>query len=303
MLNIDINYINSVLERCNQTLRLDTVEFKHRRCIIMSFNNKYEIRYANIRNKFLHNIEHADELITFNSKFFDMRYSLNVEDVEKINEAYYWYYTYKGLNSPNKYRWGKGHVPVNKGVKGGVGWSRGLNKTNDVRFAKMSEDRKGSKNPMFGVPYTEEKKQKQSEHMKNMIETGQFTPKTENRLSRWKVVYNEMYFRSSWELAFYYINKDCLYEKIRLRYFDTVKNKERIYIVDFVDENKKILYEVRPKSLQKNMTDKLVSVDKYTQENGYSFVFIDEDYIKTIKPKIEISDLPDDVKEKIRKVK
>lgn len=302
---LEINYINEVLERCNQKLRLDKVEVgsRNKRQIIYYFNNNFTITLAEYRIRFEDAIQKADELIAFNSQFFDIRYSNDEEAVVKLNKEYYWYYTYKGLNSPNKHRFPKGHIPVNKGVKGGVGWSRGLNKTNDSRFAKLSEDRMGDKNPMFGVKQSPENKQNKSEHMKNLIESGQFTPKTENRLNRWKTVYDNKQFRSSWEACFYFLNKTFFYEKVRIRYFDTVKNKERVYIVDFVDENNKILYEIRPKSLQSKMKDKLVAVDKYIKENGYTFKFIDEDYIRTMKPLIESSDLPEDVKIKIRKVK
>jgi hypothetical protein len=300
---LEINFINEVLEKFNQNLRLVKIVTKNTRHITHYFNNDFEIRYASDRRMFENYINNADDMMNFNSRFFDIRYSNDEIAVENIKKEYYWYYTRKGLNSPGHYKFPKGYVPVNKGIKGGVGWSRGLNKTNDSRFAKMSEDRKGDKNPMFGTTYSEEDRTKKSIHMKNIIEAGTFTPKTENRLSRWKAEYDGKVFRSSWEACFYFLNNHCEYEKVRIRYYDTNKNKERIYIVDFVDEINKILYEVRPKNLQHNMTDKLIAADKYMNSHGYTFKFIDEDYIRSVKSLIESSDLSEDIKKKIRKLK
>lgn len=300
---IDIETINNLLTKYNQDLQITSIVKRNIRSIKIYFNNGFEILYKKYIKIFIHNINNIEELVLFNSKFFDIRYSTDIEKIETLNKDYKTYYSKKGCASLKASGKLKGKIPPNKGKTGGIGWSRGLNKTNDPRFLKLSEDRKGKNNPMFGTIRSEEDKQQKSRHMKEIIESGKFTPKTENRLNRWKAEYKGKTFRSSWELCFYYLNPECFYEKLRLRYYDNKKQKDRIYIVDFVDEINKIIYEVRPKTLQHTMTDKMVSVNKYMSDNNYTFKFIDEDYIKSVKNLIEQSDICDDIKQKIMKVK
>ena len=76
------------------------------------------------------------------------------------------------------------------------------------------------------------------------------------------------------------INKiTLLYEKIRIPYF--YKNNLHNYIVDFVDLNNKILYEIKPNSARFS-NEKNIIKEKYANEwsliNGYNYNVISDDW-------------------------
>jgi endogenous inhibitor of DNA gyrase (YacG/DUF329 family) len=133
--------------------------------------------------------------------------------------------------------------------------------------------------------FNENKNKKQSEKMKDLIKEGKFTPNITNSWANSKITINfkniDYCFRSTWEAIFFIIyDKQILYEKIRIPYVHEGKVKN--YITDFVDENSKIIFEVKPKSQQNNSKNKLKEnfAKKWCEKNGYSYVFIDEDYLK-----------------------
>lgn len=178
-------------------------------------------------------------------------------------------------------------IPWNKGKKGvQVGWCKGLNKNNDVRLAKLSEDRKGMKNPFYtnkdhpGV-FLESTRHKQSQTLKKRILDGSFTPNTQNRNTHWKLSFRSKKFRSSWEVCFYALTDGYEYEKLRLKYYDSQQNKERIVIIDFVNHVAKTLVEVKPVRIQsdQNSRDKMKSVNEWALNNGYSVSIVDENWI------------------------
>lgn len=55
---------------------------------------------------------------------------------------------------------------MHKFPKGQTPWNKGLTAEIDERLKKISEERKGEKNPMFGNKYTEEERKKRSETQK-----------------------------------------------------------------------------------------------------------------------------------------
>lgn len=137
-------------------------------------------------------------------------------------------------------------------------------------------------------PYNEHTGNLISKKLKERIATGTFTPCIINSLTRKAISISEYpnnKFRSSWELAFWYLNKDALdyassFEKLRIQYFSTVKNKNRTYIVDFIDMVNKIVYEIKPSSKvdDEEVQNKLTSLEKWCNINKYSLQIIDETY-------------------------
>lgn len=133
---------------------------------------------------------------------------------------------------------------------------------------------------------TPEQRAKQSEQVKQRILNGEFTPKTTNRLNHSRIKYDGHSFRSSWELAFYKDMKakgvNIEYETLRVAY--KFNGKNHVYITDFVDCDKKIVYEVKPKRLvedPKTMAKEQAAIE-WCKENGYTFEYIHEDYINEL---------------------
>jgi len=131
-------------------------------------------------------------------------------------------------------------------------------------------------------------REKQSNTMKQLIKDGKYTPNSNNRLTHKTIEYNELKFRSSWELIFYKHQKNVLhnelgYEELRLEYYDTEMQKNRVYITDFIDHANKILYEVKPSSLIEDNNDKEISAVSWCDAHGYKYVYITETYIDAVR--------------------
>jgi hypothetical protein len=125
---------------------------------------------------------------------------------------------------------------------------------------------------------------KQSNNMKMKILNGEFTPKSENYLLFGMINfrYNDEIrsVRSLWELIYWLQNKDLQYEKIRVKYYDSQTQKEKIYITDFYDEKTNTIVEIKPSKYQNvNFYDK----KKATIEQGYNFIVVDEAYFNKCK--------------------
>ena len=120
--------------------------------------------------------------------------------------------------------------------------------------------------------------------IKQKIADGSWTPCVTNSWAnsrvKLKVEGTDYEFRSTWEALFWVLNQHLEYEKIRVPYFDTVKQKQRTYITDFYDKENKTIYEVKPNSNRKlqNVIDKETSALIYTKTNGMEYVFITECY-------------------------
>lgn len=133
----------------------------------------------------------------------------------------------------------------------------------------------------------ENSRKKQSETMKKKILDNEFTPRVNwRKTSKIKIVIDEktFLFRSMWE-AVYYVTirnmtgQDLEYETIRIPY--EYQDKKRVYIVDFFSKESRSLIEVRPKCRQQN-NDKEISkfeaAKMWAKDNGYNFIFIDEEW-------------------------
>jgi len=122
---------------------------------------------------------------------------------------------------------------------------------------------------------TEEIKLNQSILMKKRILDG-YTPPVTNTFCNSRVYINGIPFRSTWEGFFYLKNKDTniQYEKIKIEYFDSIKNKNRVYITDFLIDN--TIYEIKPedRTQKQNNLDKEKALIKWCDNNGYMYKLI-----------------------------
>ena len=121
--------------------------------------------------------------------------------------------------------------------------------------------------------------------MKEKIKNGTFTPNITNSWSRSKISLlinnKEVNYRSSWEAFFHLCNTDLEYEKLRIEY-EHGGNKHN-YIVDFVDNINKIVYEIKPDRCR---TIKLVVVKElvlknWAELNYYKHIIIGNEWFKT----------------------
>lgn len=118
---------------------------------------------------------------------------------------------------------------------------------------------------------------KQSATMKTKIANGSFTPPITNSWTHWSAYANKngvtKRFRSSWEAAFWLLT-DFEYEKIRVPY--NYQGKERVYIVDFVDSAKNVIFEIKPDSIRNTGVNKtkFEAATAWAKQNNYTFEII-----------------------------
>lgn len=165
----------------------------------------------------------------------------------------------------------KGHIP----------WNKGLTKKDDARLLKMSKERTGDNNLMSwkNHPDRGDELLRQSETMKKKIANGEFTPQCANRLTHKMLKYNNLSFRSSWEVIFYYLNRDkkLEYESLRIPY--TLNGVKHTYIADFYDPDTNTIYEVKPdRIMYKQKPEKNEAIKNSCIEKGYKFVHIGDEW-------------------------
>jgi len=142
----------------------------------------------------------------------------------------------------------------------------------------------------------------QSKLIKERIKNGEFTPNITNSWchSMCKInINNELKnVRSTWEAFFYLVNPTLLYEKIRIPYI--YNNEQHSYIVDFIDEQNKILYEIKPKSEKYKLKNKIKKQNalNWCIINNYIYKSIDNDWFKDNYSKYKhlIKNQPDELK-------
>ena len=149
--------------------------------------------------------------------------------------------------------------------------------------------------------------------MKNYIKSGRWTPAITNSWCHSKIqlkylLNNQVIsknVRSSWEAFFQLLNPNLEYESLRIPYYDTEHKITRNYIVDFIDNENKIVYEVKPyrcKSKQSNI-DKFNALEEWCKTNDYKMNIITEDYFQQHIFKISyLQYMEDDQKEKLLKL-
>lgn len=168
------------------------------------------------------------------------------------------------------------------------GWKRGWAKTCciecEIRWA--SKRQTGDKNTSHRMT-TETKnamKDKMSRIMKEKILNGKFTPKSENYKTFGMIEFQHndtvRKVRSLWELLFWIENENLEYEKIRVEYFDSLENRNRVYITDFYDSEKNEIIEIKPTKFQ---DVKFEDKKRACEEKGYSFRVLNEKYFSKFK--------------------
>jgi hypothetical protein len=92
--------------------------------------------------------------------------------------------------------------------------------------------------------------ERSSQKMKQKILSGEFTPRTQNRLTH-KRLHSEITgikkYRSNWEVKYHEAYPHLLYEYLRIPY--VFNNVQHIYIVDFWDPDKRTAIEIKPFSM------------------------------------------------------
>ena len=152
-------------------------------------------------------------------------------------------------------------------------------------------------------------KEKLSNKLKNAIKNGKFTPNVTNSWchSKISIGINEtqkISVRSSWEALFLLLNKEknLCYENIRIPYFSPKYKKDRIYIVDFCDLDKHILYEIKPISKVNDLenAEKEKAAKKWAELHNYQYKIITENYFNDKEFKLSLLKYTDDkYKEKL----
>lgn len=129
---------------------------------------------------------------------------------------------------------------------------------------------------------------KNSEKMKLNIKEGRFMPNITNSWSKSRcdisIIRNSevvnLKTRSSWEAYFQIYNPNLLYEKLIIPY--KFKKEEHNYIVDFVDHDNKIIYEIKPNSTSHDK--KNLAKERYAKKwciyNGYKYIMIKNRWFK-----------------------
>lgn len=163
-----------------------------------------------------------------------------------------------------------------------VGISNFLKTPRGQKYLKsLSVSRRGKNNPIHrqSIEVKERSRKKQSETIKQKIKNGEFTPCITNSWCHSRVEVNGIPFRSCWEAVFYILNPHLKYEKIRIPYIDCSGNC-KVYIVDFVDDENKIIYEIKPNSVRDRPDNILKegAAMEWCDANGYEYICISDEY-------------------------
>lgn len=129
---------------------------------------------------------------------------------------------------------------------------------------------------------------KNSLNMKKKIKNGEFIPNITNSWakSRCNIEFIrdgkliETKTRSCWDAYFHLFNPNFLYEKLIIQY--RINREDHNYIVDFIDHDNKVIYEIKPLS---NINDsrnkaKIKYAKKWAKNNGFKFKIINDRWFK-----------------------
>jgi hypothetical protein len=129
---------------------------------------------------------------------------------------------------------------------------------------------------------------KNSLKMKQNIKEGKFIPNITNSWakSRCDIEFYrnndivKIKTRSTWDAYFQLYNQNIFYEKLIITY--KINKEEHNYIVDFVDYDNKIIYEIKPNSTintPKNKA-KIRYARKWAKNNGYKLIIINDNWFR-----------------------
>ena len=167
---------------------------------------------------------------------------------------------------------------------------------------KIGKSNSGIKNGMFGVNMSDEQKKERSLMMKRLILAGKFTPNSNNRNTHWSVEFDGKKYRSSWEALYQYINPTAQYEIFRIEYY--LNETAKIYIVDFIDTEHKLLIEVKPKELCSGdkFNAKMIAVNNWASIHNYTVLIVDKEWLQAQQLHIDYSRFDLQTSQKIRKL-
>jgi hypothetical protein len=144
-----------------------------------------------------------------------------------------------------------------------------------------------------------ESNNKISKKIKQKILDGSFTPNITNSWSKSMCKLNNgKKYRSTWDAFFQLVNSELKYEEIRIPYI--INGEKHIYIVDFVDFNNKIIYEIKPDSEKYKEINKIK--EKFAliwcNENNFSYELISNKWFEMNYNKYKqlIKNQPDEIK-------
>ena len=237
---------NLILEKNNLNLRIDEYNISSHHLYLgnIKFNNGYIINTQKDVRAFIRKMNDLDKgRSSFSFLYFDDLYS-NDYNIREM--------TFKKIRNDICKKGGKKTIELygEKIAKQGREnfkvshikgrkltynvWSKGLTKDTHPSLQRISQSRLGAKNHMYGKKYTKEMRDIRSNIMKSLILNGEFTPNTQNIYTRKNILYNDIKYRSTWEVMFAMLNPSCKYETLRIKYL--YKNQYKVYIVDFIDE-------------------------------------------------------------------
>ena len=133
--------------------------------------------------------------------------------------------------------------------------SRSWYKPSEETKAKIVESNKKTWTPEKKLQQVEKNRasgvyERSSVRIKQKILNGEYTPKTQNRLTH-KRLFSDLTgiktYRSNWEVKFHEAHPSLLYENIRIPY--TFNGVKKVYIVDFWDSVNKVAIEIKPSNL------------------------------------------------------
>lgn len=184
-----------------------------------------------------------------------------------------------------KAAWAKNSDKIRMNLNTGIPWIKGKKglfvgrKHTELSKRKIGEKNAGEKNGMFGKSQSVESRKKKSVRMKEKILAGEFTPNSTNRYNRWHTEFDGKKYRSSWEALYASYNSTAEYETLRLAY--EFNGQEKIYIVDFVDHNNRLVVEIKPRNMwtAPDTLAKIKSLNTWAVTNSYQVCLIDQQWL------------------------
>jgi len=297
----DIKKFNEIIKKYNQNTQAISISIEE-----IIFNNGFYLTDVYEIKKCKNRVMGEKKFIL---KYFDFIYNFDEE-----KSLFYQQLARKescrigGKNAQKKHG-----EKIKKNMNNGIPWNKGMAKTKTYPYhysckestkKLISEKNSGKKNGMFGVKMSDADKNYRSFLMKKRILEGKFTPNTNNRNTNWDSFYNNRKYRSSWEALYHHFFPEDEYETLRIKYFDTNKNKERITILDFVNHETKKVIEIKPKELSNTviMKDKIKGIKDWCDKNKYKFILVDQYYLTSIKIPINFDKFDKNTENKIKKL-
>lgn len=150
-------------------------------------------------------------------------------------------------------------------------------------YFSIEQNRLDANNKLKERWSNKELREKQSDTIRKLISDGVFTPPITNSWTHWDSIYTynnkEYKFRSSWEAAFWSAYKHLKFEELRIPYL--YEGKTHTYIVDFIDYDKRVVYEIKPTD---RYLEKEIVKEKYLKQwcldNNYEYIFITNNWFK-----------------------